>query len=210
MVFHRATAQRQRPQARNHMNESQITLVADYTRAINPAGWLSSEKLNGCRAYWDGSRFWTRGGNVIPAPAWFTFGLPDVPLDGEIWAGRGRFEEARVAVQFGHWTRRCRFVAFDAPAVCGTWQRRIAKAGRVWRDVVSVEVCQGRQWLAQRLREIQSIGGEGLVIRHPKITRYETGRTGNVLRVKTPFWTGQLPPRCSPTRPIPLGRTGNG
>ena len=65
------------------MNESQMTLGTDYTPDVNPVGWLVSEKLNGCRAYWDGSQFWTRGGNVIAAPDWFIDGLPAVHLDGE-------------------------------------------------------------------------------------------------------------------------------
>ena len=73
------------------MNELQMTIGSDYHAGVDPTGWPVSEKLNGCRAYFDGSQFWTRGGNVIAAPDWFTAGLPGVPLDGEIWAGRGRF-----------------------------------------------------------------------------------------------------------------------
>jgi DNA ligase 1 len=167
------------------MNESQMTLGTDYHGGIDPTGWLDSEKMHGCRAYWDGSQFWTRGGNVIAAPDWFTDGLPAVHLDGEIWAGRERFEEARLAVQFGHWTHRCRFVAFDAPAVRGTWRRRMATAGRIWRDVVTFEVCRSHRWLMERLRAVQAVGGEGLVIRNPASTGYEAGRTAQTLKVKT-------------------------
>jgi DNA ligase-1 len=186
MVFHHAApSKNQRPQTRNRMNESQFTLGSDYQGGADPTGWLVSEKLNGCRAYYDGEQFWTRGGNVIAAPGWFTAGLPGVPLDGEIWAGRGRFEEARCAVQYGHWTRRCRFVAFDAPDVPGRWQERIAEAGRLWRDTVTFEVCQGRRWLMQRLLDVQRGGGEGLMIRSPVTIGYETGRTVNTLKVKT-------------------------
>lgn len=169
------------------MNEKSMTLGSDYHPAIDPAGWLVSEKLDGCRAFWDGSQFWTRGGNVIAAPAWFTAGLPDKPLDGEIWAGRGRFEESRQAVQLGRWTPRCRFVAFDAPGVRGTWQRRMASAARLWRDVVKFETCKSHGWLMERLRDVQSGGGEGLVIRHPAINSYEIGRTENFLKVKHTF-----------------------
>ena len=169
------------------MNESQMTLATDYHPGVDPTGWPVSEKLNGCRAYWDGSQFWTRGGNVVTAPDWFTDGLPGKPFDGEIWAGRGRFEEARCAVQYGRWTHRCRFVAFDAPAARGTWQRRMASAARLWRDVVAFEVCQGHDWLMERLRDVQRDGGEGLVIRHPKIDCYEVGQTGNTLKVKRWF-----------------------
>ncbi len=60
-------------------------------------------------------------------------------------------------------------------------------AARLWLDVVTVEVCKSRRWFMERLRDVQSGGGEGLVIRHPKITRYETGRTPHVLKVKKPI-----------------------
>ena len=169
------------------INEKSMTLATDYHPAIDSAGWLVSEKMEDVRAYWDGVQFWTRGGNVIAAPAWFTRGLPAKPLDGGIWAGRGRFEEARQAVQLGRWTRRCRFVAFDAPETHGTWQRRLVVAAQLWRDVVSFEVCKGHDWLMDRLREVQTGGGEGLVIRHPAIHCYEKGRTQNVLKVKFTF-----------------------
>lgn len=169
------------------MNESQMTLGTDYTPAVNPVGWLVSEKLNGCRAYWDGSQFWTRGGNVIAAPDWFKEGLPVSALDGEIWAGRGHFEEARQAVQLGRWTRRCKFVAFDAPAFAGTWPRRMVAAEHLWHDVVSFEVCKSRHWLMKRLRQVQNWGGEGLVIRNPTATGYEIGKTSNLLKVKVAF-----------------------
>jgi ATP-dependent DNA ligase len=53
--------------------------------------WVS-EKYDGVRACWDGSQLLSRAGNVIHAPAWFTARLPTTPLDGELWAGRGRFE----------------------------------------------------------------------------------------------------------------------
>ena len=38
---------------------------------------------------------WTRYGNPIYAPDWFINKLPCVPLDGELWAGRGNFQTCR-------------------------------------------------------------------------------------------------------------------
>jgi ATP-dependent DNA ligase len=63
----------------------------------------------------------------------------------------------------------------------------MAAAARLWRDTVAFEVCQSHRWLMERLRDVQSDGGEGLVIRNPVITRYETGRTVNTLKVKKPI-----------------------
>lgn len=85
---------------------------------IDPTGWWVSEKLDGVRAYWDGtyvsfkylkikllsllfiilnflffiiSTFLSRVGNVFHAPEWFTKLLPNTPLDGELWCGRSKF-----------------------------------------------------------------------------------------------------------------------
>jgi DNA ligase-1 len=52
-----------------------------------------SEKMDGVRAYWSGSKFYSRAGNEFFAPAWFTKTLPKQPLDGELWCGRGLFQK---------------------------------------------------------------------------------------------------------------------
>ena len=95
------------------------------------ADWRVSEKYDGVRGRWDGTRLLTRGGRVVAAPAWFTRGWPPVPLDGELWAGRGGFEAAQSAVGAAQpddaaW-RRMRFMVFDAPAVPGPFDDRIAE-----------------------------------------------------------------------------------
>jgi DNA ligase-1 len=41
---------------------------------------------------------WSRYGNPIMAPDWFLDQLPDIPLDGELWAGRGKFQLCRSIV----------------------------------------------------------------------------------------------------------------
>jgi len=38
---------------------------------------------------------WSRYGNPIMAPDWFLNKLPCIPLDGELWAGRGKFQLCR-------------------------------------------------------------------------------------------------------------------
>jgi DNA ligase-1 len=80
-------------------------------------GWFMSEKLDGQRCFWDGgisrgvlksevpwantgkdnrykvppvaTGLWSRYGNVIHAPGWWLDLLPRVPLDGELYVGRG-------------------------------------------------------------------------------------------------------------------------
>lgn len=41
------------------------------------------------------SGLWSRYGNPIMAPDWFLDSLPETPLDGELWAGRGKFQLCR-------------------------------------------------------------------------------------------------------------------
>ena len=57
-------------------------------------------------------------GNLYHAPDWFVAGLPTVPLDGELWLGRKKFQRASGIVRrqdkSDHW-KELRFVAFDAP-----------------------------------------------------------------------------------------------
>ena len=54
-------------------------------------GWLASEKLDGIRCIWTGEHLLTRQGKKFNfVPEWFMKFLPEgLPLDGELWCGRG-------------------------------------------------------------------------------------------------------------------------
>ena len=65
-----------------------------------PRGWIISEKYDGIRAIWDGSKFVSRGsasGNpkvYSYVPEWFQAVMPpNIALDGEIFMGRGKFQK---------------------------------------------------------------------------------------------------------------------
>lgn len=175
------------------MTERDMTLGTDWN-GQNIAGWFWSEKYDGCRAYWDGRRLWTRGGNVIAAPDWFTAGLPaGVPLDCEVYFGPGRFEDARLAVQAGRWGRDARLVVFDAPMAPGDWSARMEAASGLplppHVTLASRGVLPSRGSASRALAicaEVKAAGGEGLVLRRPGVP-YEQGRTGNTLKVKSEF-----------------------
>lgn len=163
------------------MNESEMTLLSDW-QGQRVAGMFASEKLDGCRAYWDGETLWTRGGNVIKN---HPFKLPSgVHLDGEVFGGYGTLTKASNAVRLGKNWNGMRFVAFDAPQVRGDWSKRIRAARKVWADCVEFWVAGSFDDLVIRLREIHKAGGEGIVLRRPEIKVYEQGRTKNTLRFK--------------------------
>ena len=69
-----------------------LLLAESWDRLTDLSGWWMSEKLDGVRAYWDGKQFLSRLGNLYHAPDWFVEGLPDVPLDGELWMERKMFQ----------------------------------------------------------------------------------------------------------------------
>ena len=181
------------------ISERDMTLATDL-RGEWPGGWFYSEKLDGCRAYWDGQQFWTRGGNVITAPKWFTKGLPKAHLDGEIWAGRKGFQAASNAVRLGgKWFEvpKIQFAVFDCPQAPGTWAQRMREAGKAVRQAacaVAVTFARVRDDLywgmprrndyAEILMRFHRLGAEGVMFRHPEHDRYDTGRSENLLRVK--------------------------
>ncbi|MDE2100947.1 MAG: hypothetical protein KGL39_27115 [Patescibacteria group bacterium] len=173
------------------MNEKHMTLAMEYEPSMSPVGWFASEKYDGCRVFWDGTQLWTREGNIIPAPAWFIDELPKgIQLDGEIWCGRGQFQLARVAVQYGHFAGNERYMVFDAPRACGAWDTRITAAAQLINDrsaiacTVAWQIIQSREQLREIFERITALGGEGVVIRNPAVSRYETGLTMNMLKIK--------------------------
>lgn len=150
-------------------------------------GWLLSEKLNGCRAFWDGQDLWTRGGNAVAIPATWRAELPDMQLDCELWAGRGRFEEARLACQYGRFTPAVRLMVFDVNAA-GTFAERWSAAVDVLPELdfmapVEYWRCDHTRAAVDALNHVQQRGGEGLVARHPD-NRYSPGRTRQILKIK--------------------------
>ena len=114
---------------------------------LDPKPYLVSEKLDGVRAYWDGQSLRFRSGLPVAAPGWFTAGLPKTPLDGELWLGRGRFDETsgtvrkKVPVE-AEW-RQLRYMIFDLPGSSGSFAERaqritalLAQAPQPWLQSV--------------------------------------------------------------------------
>jgi DNA ligase-1 len=157
-------------------------------------GWHLSEKLDGVRAYWDGTRFLSRQGNPLYSPPWFTAGLPKIPLDGELWLGRRQFQRTVSIVRRqngGEAWREILFAIFDAPAVDGPFEERMRVVQQAvlperasHASIVDQAICAGLDHLRQRLAQVESLGGEGLMLRQPG-SRYESGRSSTLLKVKT-------------------------
>ncbi len=162
--------------------------------SMDPAGFLVSEKYDGVRAVWDGRVLRFRSGLPIAAPTEFVARLPAVPLDGELWLGRGRFEALSGLVRRHSpdavaW-RDLSYMVFECPGASGDFARRaqrIAELARQtgWPQLQAVEHqrLDSPSALQRRLDEVVAAGGEGLML-HRADAAYDTGRSASLLKLK--------------------------
>lgn len=172
-----------------------LLLANDYDEAeVDLSRYWMSEKYDGVRAYWDGRRLLTRAGNAIHAPSWFTQDWPDTPLDGELWAGRGRFEHVTATVRDfdpddAAW-RDIQFMVFDLPAHGGTFDDRLVALRALlaslhvdWIHAVTQARIADEIALGHQLATIAAAGGEGLML-HREDSLYRAERGDDLLKVK--------------------------
>jgi DNA ligase-1 len=173
---------------------SPLQLPTLYHEATDPAPYLVSEKYDGVRGHWDGSVLRYRSGRVVPAPAWFTARLPRTPLDGELWLGRGRFDElsgiVRKTVPVDAEWRQLRYMLFELPGAAGPFAERAAHIHELatqtaWAQLVAVEQTRvaDRDALHRRLAATVAQGGEGLVL-HLASAAYRAGRSDALMKLK--------------------------
>lgn len=171
------------------------TLAQRYHAHIDvPAYWVS-EKYDGVRALWTGSELLSRQGLPIRAPAWFTAGWPAEPLDGELWAGRGRFAAVQAAVAAAtpgdaQW-RQLHYMVFDLPGAPGGFgarlpalQRTVATMNQPWVKAVPQWRVSSHGALMAQLREHDKAGAEGLMLRRDDAP-YRGGRSDDLLKLKS-------------------------
>ena len=156
--------------------------------------WVS-EKYDGVRGFWDGRTLRTRGGETVRAPAWFTAGWPEVPMDGELWAGRGRFSHAQSTTRQQQpgdvaW-RQIRFMVFDLPGDKGTFDQRlpalnalVESLGQPWVQAVPQRRVANDAALQALLHRTVRAGGEGLML-HRGASLYRAGRSDDLIKLKT-------------------------
>ena len=172
-----------------------LPLANVYREGVDLDRYWVSEKLDGVRAYWDGERLLSRKGNRINAPPWFVEHFPRVPLDGELWMGRGAFERLSGAVRRqrpddAQW-REIRFMVFDLPSSPGTFDRRLQRLREMFGTIASPYVALVEQFrvadraeLMETLDRVVAGGGEGLML-HRGSSLYTAGRGDDLLKLKT-------------------------
>ena len=99
--------------------KNKLMTATNWEDAMDPTGWLMTEKFDGMRLYWTGSQFLTRTGTKIKVPESITQSLPRYALDGELWTQYGLYQGAVNLARTddeNRWNKAV-FWVFDAPDI---------------------------------------------------------------------------------------------
>ena len=134
-----------------------VMLAERWAPSQDPTGVVDSRKSStGCARTWDGAQFLSRNGNRYVAPDWFVAGLPDQPLDGELWGGRKQFQDTVSVVRSvsaGERWRSLKYLIFDAPTAAGGLRGpdrpppRTLTSGAPYAEVLDQQRCEGTESL---------------------------------------------------------------
>lgn len=170
-----------------------LLLATVYKSGINVQRYWISEKLDGVRAYWDGEKLISRQGNVFNAPAWFTKGFPQQPLDGELWLARDSFEQTLSIIKSNNkqdqWALLT-YQLFELPKAKGGFTERlqqleilVAQTTNPYLKVIPQFRVQSETELQRLLEEYVGKGAEGFMLHHQDAL-YSTGRNGDLIKLK--------------------------
>lgn len=170
-----------------------LSLAGIYSADIDLDEYWVSEKFDGVRAYWDGSQLLTRQGNVIHAPRWFYDKLPAQPLDGELWIGRGKFEQTvstvRKKIPRNKEWAAIRYMIFDLPGSSQPFNKRLEQLRILLSDPQSpIQLiphwkASSHVSLQQKLEQLAINNGEGFML-HRGNSVYKAGRNNDILKLK--------------------------
>ncbi|QBF81498.1 DNA ligase [Shewanella maritima] len=174
----------------------QLQLAKIYQSDMQLENYLVSEKLDGVRGVWTGTKLVTRKGNAIDAPDWFIAQLPKgVCVEGELWRKRDDFETISALVRTKQQTehtqalwKQVKLMLFDAPCVDGNFAERYMylkqlSIGKANVGAIEQKRVSSNDELFDWLDDVVTAGGEGLML-HKMNARYFHGRTDNIVKLK--------------------------
>lgn len=179
-------------------NKPELMLASVYSSQSHQTDlnhyWVS-EKYDGVRAYWNGEQFISRQGSIYPAPEWYSKDLPNYPLDGELWLGRGQFDPlsgiVRTQIPNDENWRSVRFMVFDMPEHSGRFNQRLKALNTLqisqdlpaWVEIVKQWKVKNEVLLLQQLSDLVAQGAEGLML-HDGRSFYSAKRNDDLIKLK--------------------------
>ncbi len=161
---------------------------------VNAQDYWVSEKLDGVRAYWNGTFLVSRQGNRFYPPDWFTRNFPNTPLDGELWIDRNSFERTVSTVKKrapieDEW-RFVNYYVFELPGAVGNFSDRIKKINHIVEVANNPHLRAVKQFRVDSHKALMAVldtlvdnGGEGLMLHHQN-AHYHTGRSDALFKLK--------------------------
>ena len=173
--------------------ETNPMLLQIYKGDENLTGWVISEKFDGIRAIWDGKNLRSRNGKIINAPKSWLTNFPPFAIDGELWTKREDFENLYSIVAddepSDEW-KSVKFLIFDLPDTKGDLLQRLEILRKFLEKNKSKNIkiieqipINSHKEVDEFLNSVLSGGGEGAVVRDPKVA-YIGGRSDRILKVK--------------------------
>jgi DNA ligase-1 len=182
--------------------DKDIVMTAKTYSDGDPSGWWLSEKLDGMRMFWDGSKALSRKGKPVYIPDFFRDQLPTgMALDGELWLGRGRFQETMSIVKRHtpdeRW-RNIQYRVYSAPGIRGGFEAEMAAVAAITgRDVNAQgwsgrrgQLCLHQQVRCENFTHMKDVfkgfvktGAEGIMLRRAG-SDWEIRRSPNLLKYK--------------------------
>jgi len=171
-----------------------LQLANTYSNHVDIKNYWVSEKLDGVRAYWNGSNFISRQGNIIRAPHWFIEPLPITPLDGELWIGRGQFEKVsgiirQQTINEDNW-KNIKYMIFDLPGSPAIFDLRLQQLEIIIKKINAEHIrlikqikVSSAESLSKKLEEIVAKNAEGLML-HSGTSFYKNQRNNDLLKFK--------------------------
>ncbi|EGR33361.1 hypothetical protein IMG5_055040 [Ichthyophthirius multifiliis] len=166
---------------------------------FDATGWIGSEKMDGVRAIWTGTNFYSRNGNQFYPPNWFIKGFPKSTLDGELFTKRNDFQYCVSIVKnqnknndinISNKWKDIIYLVYDAPKLNLPFSKRIQilqeeipKFNNQYIKALPHITIENQDHLEEQLQKVLDKEGEGLMLRNPDAF-YEQKRSNNLLKVK--------------------------
>ena len=180
-----------------------------------PIGWYCSEKYDGYRAQYINEKnlFLSRNGKQFHAPEWFLDSMPDIHMDGELFAGRENFQDMGVVRKLkpepNEWIN-IKFIVYDLPDNDNIFEKRINILRKLidehrsrWEEIrlslpkefhnITCPVVFANQTIIENITQMDKMyedvlkkGGEGIMIKDPT-SLYEDKRSNFMLKYKPNF-----------------------
>jgi DNA ligase-1 len=126
------------------------TISVPWANVIDPKTGLPKKKIKKFA-----SGLWSRYGNPIMAPDWFLNTLPCCPLDGELWAGRGNFQQVMSTIRKDkpvdeQW-KKIQYAIFGTPNIWAVMQDGEIKNPQFHKTIHKSEI---EAWVRNRSPEL--------------------------------------------------------